>query len=133
MWMVLLLTSCLGGHAMTLDEVLATAGVALPDAATEVHSAGDPGGMDALVYLQFRVSDLGTATTFARDAGCEAKPIVRLLDNPFRRADPDAPSWWQTGKHPDALACRTEGSIARSIRLDPLEDGTVRVQLAAVR
>lgn len=115
---------------MTVDEVLSAAALTLPDTATEVRAAGDPS--DGMVFLQFQVPDLEAASTFAKTAGCEASPIERLLDDPFRRSRPGAPEWWQSGPHEGALSCRTEGS-ARSIRLDPLDNGSVRVQVAAVR
>jgi hypothetical protein len=135
-WLTLLLSaSCLWSSSpeMSADEVLAMAGVKLPPTATEVHTHGDPGGMDAISYLQFVVPDLATAKALAETAGCAPAPIERLLDDPFVRSDPGRPAWWRSEKHPGALACQTDGKIVRSVRLNPLEDGRVRVQIAAVR
>lgn len=112
-------------------EAFEWARVTPPPDATDLRFRGET-GLDRHVQIQWGLPDLTAARAFTTAFECHLSPVQERRDNPFRRARPDDLEGWVVDAPEGSLACRTEAAeFHRSVRVDPLEDGTVRVQLWA--
>ena len=132
----LVLSGCVGIESgpKSPEEAFEWAELSAPAQLSELRYTGEK-GIDALVLLQFVLPDAATATRYVAGFGCTPTPIQRSRDNPFDYKDPGHPEWLVHEPPPEALACRTQPGagvrVQRGVRLDPLPDGRVRVQITA--
>ena len=132
----LLLSGCVGIESgpKSPEEAFEWAEMSPPAQLSELRYAGEK-GIDALVLLQFVLPDVATASSYVASYGCTPAPIQRTRDNPFYSKVPGDPDWLVHDPPPAALACRTQPGdgvrVQRGVRIDPLADGRVRVQITA--
>ena len=133
--MAFLLGSCtIATGPSSPEEAFATARLTQPADAQDVRFAGDH-GIDSIVLIQLVLPSPAAAETFTQSFGCALAPVVKRRDNPFIRVDKGDPDWWVHAAPEGARFCSTEPvkgqPVFRHVRVDPLPDGKVRVQLSA--
>lgn len=91
-------------------------------------------GIDSQVILQFVMPDATRASDYLSDAGCVLAPVGPENGDPFSSVG-SGPDWLVLEGPEGTQSCCHEPSpgsaFYRGIRVDPLPDGRVRVQIRA--